>query len=85
MPYISTQMPSVNSQSTVTNSGTRMTKSVLREKMVNGMEITVADSTAAAFMWSMQVGSQYPSILDMPRRSVLSTEHLMGLIRSLQV
>lgn len=85
MPYISGQLASVNSQSTVTNSGTKLTKAVLRDKAVNGLELTVADATAASYMWSVQVGSQYPSILDLPRRSVLSSEHLMGLIRSLSV
>lgn len=85
MPYISGQLASVNSQSTVTNSGTKLTKAVLRDKSSLGMELTVADATAASYMWSVQVGSQYPSILDLPRRSVLSSEHLMGLIRSLSV
>jgi len=84
MPYISSKAASVNSQSVVTNSGAKVTKAVLRDKATNGMELTVADSTAASYMWSVQVGSQYPSILDMPRRSILSAEHLMGLIRSLQ-
>lgn len=85
MPYISMQSPSVNSEAIVTNSGPKLTKSVLRDKAQNGMQITVADSTAASYLWSTQVGAQYPSILDMPRRSMVSAEHLLGLIRSLQV
>lgn len=76
--------PSVTSQSVVTNSGTRMTKSILRDKLANGMELTVSDSTAAGYMWSLQVGRQYPSILDLPRRSAIATEHLLGLVRSLR-
>lgn len=85
MTYISAKTSSVNSESVVTNSGTRMTKAVLRDKASNRMQITVADSSAASYMWSVQVGKQYPSILDLPRRSVISAEHLMGLISSLKV
>ena len=76
--------PSVASQSVVTNSGTKMTKAILRDKLANGMELTVSDSTAAAYMWSHQVGRQYPSILDLPRRSAVATEQLIGLVRSLR-
>jgi len=76
---------SVNANSIVTNSGEKMTKSVLRDKVANNAELTVSDATAAGYMWSRQVGGQYPSILDIPRRTAVATEQLMGLIRSLQV
>lgn len=76
---------SVNAHSVVTNSGERMTKSILRDKVVNSSDLTVADSTAAGYMWSRDVGGQYPSILDLPRRTAVATEQLLGLIRSLQI
>jgi len=85
MPAISMQAPSVNSESVVTNSGPRLTKAMLQDKAQNGMQFTVADATAASYMWSTQVGGQYPTILDLPRRSMLASEHLLGLVRSLQV
>lgn len=84
MPILTAGAPSVTSQSTVTNSGTKMTKAILRDKMASGNELTVSDTTAAAYMWSRQVGTQYPSILDLPRRSAIASEHLLGLIRSLR-
>ncbi|WP_461209978.1 hypothetical protein [Desulfocurvus sp. DL9XJH121] len=84
MPFLSAGGPSVASQSTVTNSGTKMTKATLRDKVANGMELTVSDATAASYMWSREVGTQYPSILDLPRRSPIAAEHLLGLIRNLR-
>lgn len=78
------QAASVNSNSVVTRSGEKMTKAILRDKVTNRLQLTVADSTAASYMWSVQVGDQYPSILDLPRRQ-LAAEHLLGLISSLRV
>lgn len=75
---------SVNAHSIVTNSGEKMSKSILQEKVSLNAELTVADTTAAGYMWSRDIGSQYPSILDLPRRTAVASEHLMGLIRNLR-
>ncbi|BBD07492.1 error-prone DNA polymerase [Desulfovibrio ferrophilus] len=76
---------SVNAHAVVTNSGEKMAKSILRDKATNNAEMTVADTTAAGYMWSRDVGGQYPSILDLPRRTAVASEHLLGLIRSLKI
>ncbi|MCK9240088.1 hypothetical protein [Desulfocurvus sp.] len=85
MTAISMQAPSVNSESVVTNSGPQLTKALLQGKAESRMSFTVADASATSYLWSTQVGQQYPSILDMPRRSMVAAEHLLGLVRSLQV
>ncbi len=75
-----------NFVSLVTHSGTKLTVDHLREANdIRHGDLTVADSNAAAYMWSVQVQGQYPDLIDRPTRSAIVLEHVRGLVRSLNV
>lgn len=85
MPTIPAKPTSVNANSTITNSGAKLTRASLQQKVSTGSELTVTDTIVASFQWSLQQRDQYPSILDVPRRTAVAAEHMRGLIRSLTV
>lgn len=84
MPNIPSKPATVNSFSTITNSGAKLTRANLQSKVSSGSDLTVTDTIVASFQWSLQQRNQYPSILDVPRRTAVASEHLLGLIRSLK-
>ncbi|NJB66592.1 hypothetical protein GGQ74_000232 [Desulfobaculum xiamenense] len=67
----------------VTNSGARMTKTVLMAKVRTGTPLTHTDASAASVLWAQKIADQYPDFIGMPRKSVIAAEHLIGLVRDL--